>query len=362
MLEKDCFCLILAGGQGTRLWPLSRKSLPKQFVDVYDDGEPLIKRVYRKMRKIFRKENIYVSTNISYAETVQEQLPDLDPRQIIREPVMKGRALSMTMGAFFIQELNPDAKVLTVPSDLRIKDEGLYLETITRGMQFVASHDVLLTIGVTPDRPDTRYGYIQVEDENTDGMFKVRSFTEKPEEQFAKVFFESGEFYWNSGILIWNLPTFMKTVSQLLPVPAEQIRHIFEQHKDRDERRAILYSCYAALPHISANQALLERSDNVYMAKGDFRWSDIESWDLLYDECRKDKSANVVRAKVNQIYNSNCNIFIENQPDKLVVIDGLNDFLVIDTDETLLICPRNRENEIKQYINDIKLKTGDKYI
>lgn len=362
MLDKNKYCVILAGGQGTRLWPFSRKSMPKQFVDVYGTGESLIMRVYDKMRKIFLHENIYVVTNRDYFDIVREQLPDLPAEQIIRESAMKGRALTMTLAAFHINDIAPDAQVLAVPSDLKIKDEAEYLATLERGMEYVENHDVLLTIGVTPDRPDTRYGYIQIEDEEEDGMFKVRSFTEKPEEQFARIFFESGEFYWNSGILMWNVPTYMKIVSQLLPDQTEQLQNIFSNHKDRDERRALLYSCYAAFPYISAEQALLERSEHVYMAKGGFRWSDIESWDLLYDECAKDDDDNVVRASDSQLYNTHRTMAIEQNDGKLVVIDGLDDYLVVDSDNVLLICRRDNESALKKYIHDIELKSGNKYL
>lgn len=362
MLKKSNYCVILAGGQGTRLWPFSRKSMPKQFVDVYGTGESLIMRVYDKMRKIFLPENIYVVTNRDYFDIVTKQLPDLPSDQIIKESAMKGRALTMTLAAFHIQDINPDAQVLAVPSDLRIKDEAEYLATLEDGMKYVENHDVLLTIGVTPDRPDTRYGYIQVEDEEEDGAFQVRSFTEKPEEKFARIFLESGEFYWNSGILMWNVHTYMKTVEQLLPDQTEQLKSIFANHKDPEECRALLYSCYAAFPHISADQALLEKSEHVYMLKGGFRWSDIESWDLLYDECVKDEKDNVVRASDSQLYNTHRTMAIEQNDGKLVVIDGLDDYLVVDSDNVLLICRRENEADLKKYIHDIELKSGNKYL
>ena len=235
MLSSDNYCVIMAGGAGTRLWPLSRKGLPKQFIDFTGDGSTLLKQAYERMSAIFLKENIIVSTNIDYYQETIKQLPQLDPKQILREPVMKGTAPSLIMSAFFIRDLNAGAKVLVVPSDIRIMDEEPYREVVEKGMDFVTSNDKILTVRISPTRPETRFGYIQIDDEQKEGMFKVRTFTEKPEEEFAKVFVESGEFYWNSGMLMWNVEAFIDTANLFLPDIVEPIRMIFDTCHDRDK-------------------------------------------------------------------------------------------------------------------------------
>lgn len=362
MLGKDNYCVIMAGGAGTRLWPLSRKGIPKQFIDFQKDGTSMLKKLYACMKGVFPAENIIVSTNIDYYETVMQQLPDLDKYQVLREPSKKGTGPCMIMAAYFIREMNPDAKVLVIPSDIMIIDENPYREAIERGMEFVSSGNRILTVGIKPTRPETRYGYIQIDDQAVDGIHKVRTFTEKPEEAFARVFFESGEFYWNSGLLMWSINTFLDTAKLYLPEIVEQFRRIFDAFPDRDQRRSITYACYDALPHASVDRSILEHADNIYMTQGNFRWNDIESWDLLYDICAKDDAGNVLIGNANQMYNCKNDLVVENDKNKLVVVDGLEDYLVVDTGDVLVICRKDNEEAFKKYINDSNVKYGDKYL
>ena len=193
MLGNDCYCLILAGGAGTRLWPLSRRRLPKQFVDFFKNGNTFLKQSVARMSKIVPAENIIISTNIDYYNLVREQLPDLDPAQILREPAMKGTGPSFVMAAYHIRDLNPNAKVVVIQSDVCVMEDESFFETVSRGMDFVERHDVLLMVGVKPTCADTRFSYMQIDDEETEGMHKVRAFTEEPAPEFAKLFVESGE-------------------------------------------------------------------------------------------------------------------------------------------------------------------------
>lgn len=362
MLSSDNYCVIMAGGAGTRLWPLSRKGLPKQFIDFTGDGSTLLKQAYERMSAIFLKENIIVSTNIDYYQETIKQLPQLDPKQILREPVMKGTAPSLIMSAFFIRDLNAGAKVLVVPSDIRIMDEEPYREVVEKGMDFVTSNDKILTVGISPTRPETRFGYIQIDDEQKEGMFKVRTFTEKPEEEFAKVFVESGEFYWNSGMLMWNVEAFIDTANLFLPDIVEPIRMIFDTCHDRDTRRNDMYTCYEGFPHASIDYAVLEKAENVYMIRSFFNWNDIESWDLLFDVSAKDSDNNVLRVENRLIYNCRNNLVIENNNNKLVVIDDISDYLVVDTEDALVICRRDNESAFKKYVKESKLLFGDKFV
>lgn len=362
MLETDNYCIVLAGGKGTRLWPLSRKEMPKQFIDFDNDGTTLLGRTVDRLTRIFAKENIIVSTNLDYYDTVCSLLPDLDVQQILREPVMRGTAPSLVMTAFHIRDLNPNANVMVVPSDIVVSEGSDFDAVIEQGMRFVDKNPGLLTIGIKPTHPETRFGYIQADDKMLDGMSKVRTFTEKPEESFAKIFVESGEFYWNSGILMWNVDTFINTTKVCMPDIVEQFEHIYNNHHNRDARRNLLYSVYESFPHRSIDLAVLEKADNVYMSLGEFAWSDIESWGLLYDYCKKDKDGNYVGAVKNQLYNCNNNVIIETNPKKLIVADDLKDYLVVDTDDVLLICHRDNEAVFKRYVNDAAIKFGDEFV
>lgn len=360
MLGNDNYCVILAGGAGTRMWPLSRKGLPKQFVDFFKDGNTLLKQSVAHMEKIIPRENIIVATNIAYYDLVREQLPDLNPVQILREPAMKGTGPSFVMAAYHIRDINPNAKVVVLPSDTQILDEESYFDTIERGMAFVGKHDMLLTVGIRPTHPETRYGYIQIDDEITDGMYRVRTFTEKPEESFARLFVESGEFYWNSGVLMWNAEAFIRTAARFLPEVTSQFERIYSTCHNRDARRNRLYAFYEAFPHVSIDYALLEKAENVYMTMGTFKWNDIESWDLLYDVSSRDDNGNAIIADHTLTYDCSGNLVIENsKARKLVVLDGMKDLLVIDTDDVLVICNRKNEQAFKKYLNDVKVSHKD---
>lgn len=361
MLDSNNYCVVLAGGIGTRLWPFSRKGLPKQFLDFNNDGNTLLKDTVRRVKKLFPVENIIVSTNLDYSDEVMRQLPELEPCQVLREPTLKGTAPCALLAAYHIRDINPNANIVVVPSDLKIIDEDDYLEVVRRGMEFVDRNFGILTIGIKPTRPETRFGYIQADEEQLDGMFKVRTFTEKPEEKFARIFVESGEFYWNSGVLMWNVNSFLEIANECIPEIASQFENIFSKNHTRDSRRSLLYSVYDAFPRLSLDYGILEKSEHVYMEMGNFRWNDIESWDLLHDYCAKDEQANAVNTENHQLYNCGGNMVVSNNKEKLVVIDGLSDYLVVDTEDVLLICKRDNEDDFKRYVNDVMMKYGEKY-
>lgn len=361
MLAKNNYCVVLAGGFGTRLWPLSRKGMPKQFIDFNNNGRTLIKEIVDRMMKIFPKENIIVSTNLDFYEDVCTQLPDLNPQQVLREPIMKGTAPCILLAAYHIRDIDPSANILIVPSDLVILDEEPYREVIERGMSYVSKSDCILTVGTKPTRPETRFGYIQIDEPLDQGVYAVRTFTEKPEESFAKIFVDSGEFYWNSGLMMWNVNAFIEIAHTCMPDMVAQFNRIFESKRSRDERRSLLYAVYEAFPRISIDYGILEKTDKVSMTVSDFRWNDIESWDLLYDYCAKDSNGNVFGMSNHQVYDCHNSMLLCNNDKKLVVADGLSDFLVVDTDDVLVICRRDNELDFKKYINDAMLKYGEKY-
>lgn len=344
------------------MWPLSRRRLPKQFIDFFNDGNTLLKMAVARMGRIIPAGNIIVSTNIDYYGLVREQLPDLDPAQILREPAMKGTGPCLVMAAYHIRDLNPNAKVVMVQSDVCIMEEESFFDTVTRGMDFVDRHDALLTVGVKPTCADTRFSYMQIDDEETEGMHKVRTFTEEPAPDFAKLFVESGEFYWNAGVMMWSAESFIRTASVYLPDVYRQFEMIFSTQHNRDARRKELYSFYEAFPHVSIDYALMEKADNVYMAIGTFKWSDIVSWDLLYDVCAHDDCGNAVIADNVMLYDGKDNFVVENcKGRKLVVVDGMSDLLVVDTDDVLLICNRKNEQAFKKYLNDVRMRNGSDF-
>ena len=351
----------MAGGIGSRFWPQSRVACPKQFVDFFGMGKSLLRQTYERFSRIVPKENIIVSTHSDYSNLVREHLPELPLEQILHEPAHRGTAPSMAFAAYHIRTLNPQANIVMAPADQLILDEQSFANDMLCALEHVAEHDCLVTVGIRPTHPETRYGYIQSGGEDINGFSRIKTFTEKPEYDFARIFVESGEFFWNTGLFIWNVNTIITTMMQLLPEVSVRLSEIFSSEPNRDKRRAALYACYESFPNISVDYAVIERASNVYMQIGSFGWADVGRWDDVYRYSSKDVEGNVVQSGRAEFYNCSNNL-VAAADNKLVILQDLEGYLVNDTDDVLVICKKDEDDDFKKFRNNALLKHGERYV
>ncbi|MBQ8225421.1 MAG: mannose-1-phosphate guanylyltransferase [Bacteroides sp.] len=358
--HKDNYCVIMGGGIGSRFWPFSRKTLPKQFLDFFGTGRSLLQQTVDRFRKIIPIENILIVTNEMYADLISEQLPELSPRQILLEPTRRNTAPCIAWASYHIQALNPNANIVVAPSDHLILKEDEFLEAIEKGLNFVSEADRLLTLGIKPNRPETGYGYIQIAEPVGENFYKVKTFTEKPELELAKVFVESGEFYWNSGLFMWNVNSIVKACEVLQPEITSKLVTGKAVYGTAEEQEFI-NEHFPACPNVSIDFGVMEKADNVYVSLGDFGWSDLGTWGSLYDLSAKDEAGNVTLKCQSLTYNSRNNI-ITLPSGKLAVIEGLEGYLVAEAGNVLLICKKDEEHLIRKYVNDTQNKMGEEFV
>lgn len=347
MTKSNNYCVIMAGGIGSRFWPYSRKSKPKQFLDFFGMGRTLLQQTFDRYSKIVPEENIFVATNSQYKDLVKEQLPQLNQEQILLEPARRNTAPCVAWASAHISKMEPDANIIVAPADHLILKEGEFIEAIMKGLDFVAQSPQLLTLGIKPNRPETGYGYIQVADKKQGDFYKVKTFIEKPQLEFAQVFIESDEFFWNSGIFLWKASTILEAFHAHMPDMYEKI-----MNDDKD---------FESWPNISIDYGIMEKADNVYVQLCDFGWADLGTWGSLHEASPKDLNKNVIINGNTLLYDCNNNI-IAMPKGKLVVLQGLEDYLVADTDNVLLICRKDDENTIRRYVNDVQIKLGDEFV
>lgn len=347
MTKSNNYCVIMAGGIGSRFWPYSRKSKPKQFLDFFGMGRTLLQQTFDRYSKIVPEENIFVATNSQYKDLVKEQLPQLNQEQILLEPARRNTAPCVAWASAHISKMEPDANIIVAPADHLILKEGEFIEAIMKGLDFVAQSPQLLTLGIKPNRPETGYGYIQVADKKQGDFYKVKTFIEKPQLEFAQVFIESDEFFWNSGIFLWKASTILEAFHAHMPDMYEKI-----MNDDKD---------IESWPNISIDYGIMEKADNVYVQLCDFGWADLGTWGSLHEASPKDLHKNVIINGNTLLYDCNNNI-IAMPKGKLVVLQGLEDYLVADTDNVLLICRKDDENTIRRYVNDVQIKLGDDFV
>lgn len=355
------YCVIMCGGIGSRFWPYSRTDLPKQFIDFLGTGRTLLQMSYDRILPLVKPENIIIVTNAQYADLVKEQLPDVKPEHILLEPARRNTAPCIAWAAWHIAAIDPEASMIVTPSDHLITREAEFQKAISAGFEFAENNDALLTLGITPSRPETGYGYIQVGDNVEGDINKVKTFTEKPNLELAKVFLESGEFFWNSGIFIWSAAAIKKAMH----THASDIAGVFEKGGEvfnTSGETEWIEKNFPACMGISIDFAVMEKAENVFVETVKFGWNDLGTWSALYDNSPKNRDANVTQLCSVLAYNATGNIFAVKQPGKLIVVDGLKDYIVADAGDVLLICPKAEEQRIKNMVNDARIAYGDKYL
>ena len=356
-MNNNNYAVIMAGGIGSRFWPMSKESRPKQFIDILGTGETLIQQTFRRLSKICPKENILIVTNKNYKELCLEQLKDVNKNNILCEPTMRNTAPCIAYAAFKIYSKNEDANMIVAPSDHLITNEDEFVKVVNDGMRMTAKYDILLTIGIQPSRPDTGYGYIQSSNSNLEAnpiIKKVRKFTEKPNQELALQFLDSGDFLWNSGIFIWSAKTIIKSFRKHL----RNIYDIFEEGNsfyNTKKENSYIDRIFPACNNISIDYGVMEKSDSVYVSPADLGWSDLGTWSSLYTYLDLDKNQNAVQGNNVFVYDSGNNI-VKIPDEKLVVLQGLNGYIIVENDGILLVCKKEDEQQIKEFVSDIKKK------
>ena len=354
------FCVIMAGGIGSRFWPLSTSEKPKQFLDILGVGRSLLQHTFDRFSRIIPAANFLVVTSENHKNLVLSQLPQLKESQVLSEPLRRNTAPCVAYATYKILSTCPEANVIVAPSDHLILKEDYFLEEINNGLRYVSDSDVLLTLGLQPNRPETGYGYIQVAEkiafEQKDNLFRVKTFTEKPDRKMAEVFIETGEFYWNSGIFIWSAKAIQNAFTKHLP----EVTALFEygkKHINTPDEVQYINKVYSECPNISIDYGVMEKASNVYVLCADFGWSDLGTWGSLYENHKKDEHSNAVSG--NKIFLYDTRECIINMPDhKIAVIQGLEDYIVVESEKTLLICKKEDEQQIRQFVADVMLAEG----
>ena len=361
MQNKNHYVAIMAGGIGSRFWPMSRTALPKQFLDVLNTGKTLVQWTYERYAKFIPAENIFIVTSEEYVDIVKKQLPKLPVENILAEPSKKNTAPCIAYISFKLAQMNPDAKCIVAPSDHLILEEDRFQSIALQALDFVDNIKALATLGIQPTHPNTGYGYIQFEGlEVAKDVYKVKTFTEKPDLEIAKSFLASGDFLWNAGIFAWKISNILTAFEKYQP----EMFELFDQEKlhfNTPAENAAIQKIYPQCTNISIDIAIMEKANNVYVIPASFGWSDLGTWNSAYENMEKDYLGNAV-ASDNVIVIDATKCMVNSPKGKLVVLQGLDDFIVVDTKDVLLICSRDKEQSIKEYVAEVKRNKGDKYI
>ncbi|MFB9056348.1 mannose-1-phosphate guanylyltransferase [Mariniflexile ostreae] len=363
-MNKSYYAILMAGGVGSRFWPISTEGFPKQFHDMLGTGDTLIQKTFQRLTKLIPKENIFILTNARYSDLVFEQLPEITKRQVVLEPAMRNTAPCILYASLKIQKENPDALMLVAPSDHWIEDETLFTKNVQQAFDFCKKNNALMTLGITPTFPNTGYGYIEydrleTEESQNQEVKEVKQFREKPDYETAKAFISKGNFLWNAGIFIWSANDVIEAFQKKQP----KLYKLFESGisvYNTDKETDFIQSHYEQAENISVDYAIMETSDNVYVIAAEFDWNDLGTWGSLYDKLDKDISNNAVVNARTLTEDASGNM-IRTKKDKIVVIDGLQDYIIVDKDEVLLIFPKSKEQDIKRVLQKVKGAFGEHY-
>ncbi len=358
------YAIIMAGGVGTRFWPMSTTQHPKQFLDILGTGRTLLQQTYDRLLGVCDNSKIYVVTSVAYQKLVEQQLPNLPLENILTEPSRKNTAPCVAYASYKIHKLDPKAITVVAPSDHLIKKEDTFVKAIKSCFTKAENEDCLITLGIKPTRPDTGYGYIQIKEsdvaEKDNRIYKVKTFTEKPDHDMARFFMNNGDFLWNSGIFVWST----KSIINALEIGDPELANIFKEGWETyntPKEKEFINKAYTVCKNISIDYSVMEKAENVYVRSSIFGWSDLGTWGSLYTQIAKDNNRNALVGKNIITYDSkNCIVHVPN--DKLVVLQGLEDYIVVESDGVLMICKKQDEQQIRDFVNDVKVNKGEKYI
>jgi mannose-1-phosphate guanylyltransferase len=360
-MNKNNYVAIMAGGIGSRFWPMSRTDMPKQFLDILNIGRTLIQSTYDRFAKFIPVDNIYIVTSAQYKDIVKKQLPELPEKNILCEPSRKNTAPCIAYISYKLAQLDPKANLICAPADHLITETDAFIDICNHALHFTSHIKALVTLGIKPSNPNTGYGYIQYESLAAgENIFKVKLFTEKPDLALAKTFVASGDFLWNAGIFIWQVKNIIAAFEKHTP----ELHEVFDaekQHFNTNNEQAALERIFPQCTNTSIDYAVMEKADNVYVIPSSFGWSDLGTWKSAYETIDKDYLENAVGGNEVIVIDATKNM-VHAPNNKLVVLQGLDDFIVVDTNDVLLICKKDKEQEIKEYVAEVKRKKGDKYI
>ncbi|WP_340074295.1 mannose-1-phosphate guanylyltransferase [Leptobacterium sp. I13] len=357
-MNKNNYAILMAGGVGSRFWPVSTSNFPKQFHDMLGTGETLIQRTFNRLCKSVPKENIFILTNERYNNLVLEQLSGISQRQIVLEPAMRNTAPCILYASLKIYKENPEAVMIVAPSDHWIEDEEAFNKNLQASFDFCRNHPVLMTLGIQPTFPNTGYGYVEYDAGSTESIKKVNSFREKPDYETAKQFLAKGNFLWNAGIFIWSVSTILDAFRTHQSAMYDHFQEGITIYNTVQEESFIKEN-YSKAENISIDYAILENAKSIYVLPADFDWNDLGTWGSLYEKLEKQQGNAVVNARV--IAEEASGNMIRTSKDKIVVIDGINDYIIVDKDDILLLYPKTKEQDIKKILQKVKDTYGDQY-
>ena len=361
-MNRNHYCVILAGGLGSRLWPSSRQSKPKQFLDVLGVGKSLLRLTYDRFAQFMQKENIIVVTNVNYADLVREQIPELSASNLLLEPMKRNNVPAAVWASLEVCRRNPNASMIISPCDQKITDEESFALDVTHALEYARTHrDRLVTMGVRPQVPSSHFGYIQIQDEVAKDIYTVQSFTEKPELDYARIFMESGEFLWNTGLFVWTPDAFTSAIVEAMPMMGSQYDEIMRRYRVGDNVPEVVERIFSRSPNLSIEQSVLEKSTRVDVMLCHFIWVDIGSWRSVHHALPKDDNNNVIIGSNSLLYDCH-DCIIKLPKGHVAVVEGLEDYVVVDDNNVLVICKKSDAKAIRKYVNDAQITFGDDYV